>query len=874
MAYESVKNQIDAYIKANGVNLITGPVLNAVLTTMLDELGEGYAFQGVLNTTDTPSPAADIPQAWLASAGTYIGGSITVDEGELALICHTSEGWSKLTVYTASPGIDDVRVAVDEGTGTPSATGEMDGNTLVLSFHNLKGAQGPQGETGPQGPQGPAGPQGATGATGAQGPKGDTGATGATGPQGPQGPQGNPGSSVDYPFELANNLTTNDPTKALSAAQGVVLEGEISQLRQEVDKIDDNFIIEKSANLFDKTSATANFAVRGDTGALIYDTDYYASDYIYIEDGVTQITVTGEQSYAGVNGIAFYDASKTFISGTGIISPATVPVGAKYVRVSIRATLLDTSMVVYGVKVPETYQPYGVIISAKLKPITLEDTEFSVLQRGKNLLNPALLVTGKWIAANGTTENVTNDYGYYDWTEVEPETSYYISRSQGDALSNRSDCYIAFYDSSKSFISSVPANVTNITTPALCRYVRISVVLARNTDAQMELGTQRTSYEEYVAPVRVIDPKCIVFPDNGVTTDKIASGAVTQDKIAPGVSLPASPFPFGSFREKSTLESGGILRTPTLNVAKSTRIFCTIEGMVDSISVGVARLEFYGKWVEITQTKVILRSGTSGTAESEFEHGLNLGARTVVIISQDVTATSLGTATIRVFNDYGDTWSRDVSWGVVVGRPFVYNGNASESISAELSFMLGDISKNIWMFGDSYFSFTDMARWLYYPMTWGFQDYLVNARGGETATEALADFNTILSLGAAPSFAVWCMGMNGGADSAGAVNSTWLSATQSFIAKCQEKGITPVLATIPSVPSEIHTKLNEWVRASGYRYIDFADAVEQNGTYTWRGWGTENALLSNDEVHPNAHGAAELACRAFQDFPEITIRSN
>lgn len=99
MAYESVKNQIDAYIKANGVNLITGPVLNAVLTTMLDELGEGYAFQGVLNTTDTPSPAADIPQAWLAAAGSYLGGSITVDEDELALIIHTADGWSKETVY-------------------------------------------------------------------------------------------------------------------------------------------------------------------------------------------------------------------------------------------------------------------------------------------------------------------------------------------------------------------------------------------------------------------------------------------------------------------------------------------------------------------------------------------------------------------------------------------------------------------------------------------------------------------------------------------------------------------------------------------------------------------------------------------------------
>lgn len=57
---------------------------------------------------------------------------------------------------------------------------------------------------------------------------------GPPGPQGPQGPQGNTGSSVDYPFELVNNLTTDDPEKGLSAAQGVVLKGEVNQLGQEL----------------------------------------------------------------------------------------------------------------------------------------------------------------------------------------------------------------------------------------------------------------------------------------------------------------------------------------------------------------------------------------------------------------------------------------------------------------------------------------------------------------------------------------------------------------------------------------------------------------------------------------------------------------
>ena len=50
----------------------------------------------------------------------------------------------------------------------------------------------------------------------------------------PQGLQGNTGSSVDYPYELVNNLTTNDATKGLSAAQGKVLKDELAQLDLEV----------------------------------------------------------------------------------------------------------------------------------------------------------------------------------------------------------------------------------------------------------------------------------------------------------------------------------------------------------------------------------------------------------------------------------------------------------------------------------------------------------------------------------------------------------------------------------------------------------------------------------------------------------------
>lgn len=80
-----------------------------------------------------------------------------------------------------------------------SASGAaVDGKTegSMVELYNMAKQGGPQGPEGPQGP---------------------------VGPQGPRGPQGNTGSSVDYPYELVNNLDTDDATKALSAAMGAYL---------------------------------------------------------------------------------------------------------------------------------------------------------------------------------------------------------------------------------------------------------------------------------------------------------------------------------------------------------------------------------------------------------------------------------------------------------------------------------------------------------------------------------------------------------------------------------------------------------------------------------------------------------------------------
>ena len=114
--------------------------------------------------------------------------------------------------------------------------------TLSLHFTGLKGESAyelavQEGFEGTEeewlaslvGPQGPQGIQGIQGEQGIQGIQGE------------QGIQGNTGSSVEYPFELVNNETTDDATKAHSAAGAKRLKDELSQLEHEVHNLSGKF---------------------------------------------------------------------------------------------------------------------------------------------------------------------------------------------------------------------------------------------------------------------------------------------------------------------------------------------------------------------------------------------------------------------------------------------------------------------------------------------------------------------------------------------------------------------------------------------------------------------------------------------------------
>lgn len=101
--YEILKAAIEAVIKENGNNEITGEILQSVLLSMVNSLGAGYQFIGVATTSTNPG-TPDQNVFYIASQpGTYSNFGLTVDDGEVAVF-KWAGSWSKETTEIASNG--------------------------------------------------------------------------------------------------------------------------------------------------------------------------------------------------------------------------------------------------------------------------------------------------------------------------------------------------------------------------------------------------------------------------------------------------------------------------------------------------------------------------------------------------------------------------------------------------------------------------------------------------------------------------------------------------------------------------------------------------------------------------------------------------
>ena len=100
--YNSLKTTIDANIKQNGRQEITGQILNSVLNQMVTTLGAGYQFAGVATTATNPG-TPDAKVFYIANGkGTYTNfGGLEVTEDEVVVL-YWDSSWHKVSTGIAS----------------------------------------------------------------------------------------------------------------------------------------------------------------------------------------------------------------------------------------------------------------------------------------------------------------------------------------------------------------------------------------------------------------------------------------------------------------------------------------------------------------------------------------------------------------------------------------------------------------------------------------------------------------------------------------------------------------------------------------------------------------------------------------------------
>lgn len=269
----------------------------------------------------------------------------------------------------------------------------------------------------------------------------------------------------------------------------------------------------------------------------------------------------------------------------------------------------------------------------------------------------------------------------------------------------------------------------------------------------------------------------------------------------------------------------------------------------------------YGNWCVIDGTNITTYYGTSATQMSQVAHGLTISDFLTVIIKQKTTQN----AEITVMTKGGQfTTPADVPhWHGSIGDVRMFGVQAMTG--AEISYGLSDTINDVWLFVDSYGTEGDSARVSRQIQNLGYNAYLGIGHGGGNSAQTYPQFEKLIEL-AQPKAAVWMIGMND-PDSTTAINAAWKSYAEQFAAVCEARGIIPVFTTIPNVPNYQHTFKNAWIKASGYRYVDWAKAVgAENAGSSWY-----TGMLSSDNVHPTELGAKALAMRTVLDVPELAI---
>ncbi|UTQ79038.1 tail fiber protein [Klebsiella phage S9a] len=260
-------------------------------------------------------------------------------------------------------------------------------------------------------------------------------------------------------------------------------------------------VFKAGVNLYNKNDTTYGYI--NEFGSVIpaaasSGAEYRYSGYIPVTPGATY------KSSLSMRFVAFYNASKQFISTVTSVTSVTAPAGAAYMRVTTLVSNVDTMMVVSDPYLPP-FSAYVNVLRSVLddgtpvsvpgaiidtSSLTLDFVQQGLFQVGKNLYNYRTSQAG-YINESGVINPGGTTYYYSDFIKVTPGQTYSL---------NVGARFIAYYTANKGFIksdASAGQAQVSFTADENTHYVRITVGAARRTSLQVEAGTTSTVFEDF-----------------------------------------------------------------------------------------------------------------------------------------------------------------------------------------------------------------------------------------------------------------------------------------------------------------------------------------------------------------------------------------
>lgn len=649
---------------------------------------------------------------------------------------------------------------------------------------------------------------------------------------------------------------------------------DVDSLKEDLDNVEHCFNV--SPNLYDiNASGVLNGAYLNlsDGVSVISDAstaNWRTSDYIDIDGHSTMYLYRNNSSgkLTALNArVYWYNESKIFINGKNTItSVVAIPEGAKYARIS------EEISIQYGYKCSLStidilkITDYGEIFSLK--------DEYYERGEGKNYDDIISKITNKMEFYSSpnlyNTEDETWENGYisqsggsgagdykhkfFDVSEGDIFYSYYTDENgklESDRTSSSSTWgmrWVTAYKSDGAIVADlgsanaihtyvVPAGITRVCISVRTKY---TTCLTKNIDLIgqpyiEQFAPYYRAKKEFIEGVDIDIPKSLntaVFGDVGIRKT-LTSASDTQINL-----------------EKNSVKKN-----------KSLSFFSDIMSF-DFVTVGHGKAEYGGNYVTVNNTEVIVyKYDYKASVVKTINHGLAILNNIGIIIK----VANKGKADIVIVSNGHSIEINDVAWSGTNGQIFADIPSTTVLTNISFSWVCNDYKKNVWIFGDSYISVDNIERWTYYLLNWCGDNALFNAYPGETSAGAYPDLQNALEHGI-PKYLVWCIGMND-KDSTTSINSGYKTYIEQIMLICKKYDIELILATIPNTSSIIHTFKNDFIRNSGYRYIDFAKAVGADSyPSTWY-----DGMMGSDKIHPSEKGAKALAMKAISDFPKFMI---